>query len=60
MKIVITVRELMERWLMGEAFEMVGINQYAVNEGQMGPDDEVTLTPEQAVALGLIEEGERW
>ncbi len=52
MKIVITVTELYEKSILLDAVVLLGRDLY--------DDEEVAMTPEQAVKLGLIEEGERW
>lgn len=62
MKIKITVQELVDRGCFLEAFEMLGINEWALNEGQIDYSEELELTAKQARELGLIPEtqAERW
>lgn len=57
MKILITARELMDRHQWDRACELAGLSPWAVNEGQMDMDDEVTLTAEAAGKLGLLAAG---
>jgi hypothetical protein len=54
MKVVTTPRELMDRLRWDEACSMLGLNPWAVSEGQMDPGDEITLTEAQAFQLGLV------
>jgi len=54
MKIVVTAQELLDKGLWGDACELLGLNEWAVNEGLMDSDEELTLTEEQAKTLGLI------
>jgi hypothetical protein len=54
MKIVLTVREAKDRGLWDGVCDQLHISAWAVNEGQMDNDDEVTLSEEQAIELGLI------
>lgn len=54
MLIKVTARELLNkgRWI--EACEMLGINEWAINEGLMDSEDVLELTETEAVELGLI------
>ena len=54
MKILTTPDELMDRLAWDKACDLLGYSVWAVNEGQMESDAEITLTEEQARALGLI------
>jgi hypothetical protein len=54
-KIIVTPRELMDASRWDQACELVGLSSWAVNEGQMDSDEEITLTAEQATELGLID-----
>jgi hypothetical protein len=54
LKILITPRELMDRTRWDEACDLLGINPWAVNEGRMDGDEELTLTEEQAAELGIL------
>jgi hypothetical protein len=56
-QVTVTVRELMDRFVWSEACGLLGLNSWAVNEGQMDSGDRVTLTLEQARTLGLLENG---
>lgn len=60
MKIITTPRELMDRWVWDDACEMLDINIWAVNEGQMESDEQITLTVEQAQELGLFPKQKPW
>ncbi|HEY9408896.1 MAG TPA: hypothetical protein VIP77_04885 [Jiangellaceae bacterium] len=59
MKIVTTPSELMDRLRWEEACDMLGLNVYAVAEGLMDGGEEITLSEEQAVTLGLLPKQER-
>lgn len=54
MKITITVNELMNRGLWLQACRLLGIDEYAVNEGRLHMETTLELTEEQAKELGLI------
>lgn len=54
-QVTATVRELMNRHVWDQACDMTGLNPWAVNEGQMGSGDRVTLTLEEARTLGLLD-----
>ena len=54
MNIKTSARELMERGLWNEACEVTGMNPYALNEGRMNAEDEITLTERQATRIGLL------
>lgn len=54
MKIIITVRELVDLALWEDYCSFTGKNPYALKEGLLSPDEEVTLTIEEAKELGLI------
>lgn len=55
MRIVTTPAELDERGVWWDkALGVLGINEWAISEGQLGYHDEITLTDDQAVALGLL------
>ena len=56
MEITLTVDELMDKDLWIEACELLGINEWAVNEGLMDSDEELTFTEEQAHKLGILQE----
>jgi len=58
MKIVTTPHELMELRLWERYCDLHDTNMWAVNEGLLGPDDEITLTAEEAKELGLTVKGE--
>lgn len=54
MKIVTTPGELMDRLRWEQACDQLGINPWAVAEGMMNRDEEVTLSEEQAIEIGLL------
>lgn len=49
-----TPGELIEKWLWEDACKLLGISEWAVNEGQLNSDEVITLTEEQAKTIGLI------
>ena len=53
-KVAITARELMDRYLWDRACDLLGISPWAVSEGQMDSSDTVELTQEQARELGIL------
>jgi hypothetical protein len=53
MEILITVGELLDRSLWTQACQIVGINEWAINEGQMSRDEQIRLTEDQAAQLDL-------
>lgn len=58
MKIILTIDELKKHGVLSDALELIGL---PAGSNYFGEDtEEVTLTPEQAVNLGLIEEGYNW
>ena len=54
MKVKLTVRELFDNNVWMEYCALTGTNDWAVNEGLMSDDEEVYLTEDQAVVLGLV------
>ena len=54
MRIVITARELLDREIWIDFCEMMGVNEWAVNEGCIDVYDAFYLNEEQAQQLGLI------
>lgn len=56
MKISISAGELLERGLWQSACELLGFNEWVINEGLLSSEDDVLLTPDQAIRLGLIDE----
>lgn len=54
MEIKITINDLLDKGIWQEACEILGFNEWAVNEGLLDGDDIVTLTEEQARTLRLI------
>lgn len=54
MRVIITIRELIDRGVWPKAAGLLGVSEYVVNEGQIEPDSKVWLTSEQAFDLGLI------
>lgn len=54
MRVIVTVRELIDRDLWVKACEVLGLNPYAVSEEQIDPDDELKIESTQAFEIGLI------
>lgn len=54
MKIVCTIRELMDRGVWPETSREAGFNEWALNEGLFNEEYEIELTEEQAAKIGLI------
>lgn len=54
MKIIVTARELIERGSWVDACKLTGTNPWAVSEGLMTMEDELTLTEPEAAELELI------
>jgi hypothetical protein len=52
--VTVTPAELMARTLWLEACELLGMNPYVVNEGQMDSDAPMVLEAEVALKLGLL------
>ena len=59
MKIITTPRELFDKGIWMEACELLGINEWAVNEGLMCQTEGLELSHEQAIELGLIKDDSR-
>ncbi len=60
MKVTVTPKELFDHPLIGmwdRVCDEVGLNPWAVNEGLMDSDEEITLTHEQAQRVGLLPTG---
>lgn len=53
-KVQIQIRELFDRGLWLEASQLLCISEWALNEGQVDPDEWLDLTEQDAVALGLL------
>ena len=54
MEILITARELLDKGLWIKACNVLGINEWAINEGLMNSFDTITITAEQAKEIGLV------
>jgi hypothetical protein len=54
MKILITASEAIESGVWEKICRQKGWNEWAVNEGLMDSDEEISLTEEEAKELGLI------
>ena len=57
MKIIITAGEAIDMGIWEKLCDMKGISIYTINEGVMGGNEEIVLTKEQAIELGIIERG---
>jgi hypothetical protein len=53
-KVIVTPRELFDRHIWTEACDLLGINSWAVNEGQMDSGEAITLTEDQAAQLRIV------
>ena len=54
MEITITVKEICDKHLWEEACDILGINEWSLNEGQIDYDEILTVSEEQARKLGLL------
>lgn len=54
-KFIFRVKDLLPIW--EEVCELKGINPWAIAEGLMDKEDEITFTLEEAVSLGLVSYG---
>ncbi|MCK4251922.1 hypothetical protein KAX97_10765 [candidate division WOR-3 bacterium] len=54
-KFIFRVKDLLPIW--EEVCELKGMNSWAIAEGLMDKEDEITFTLEEAVSLGLINYG---
>lgn len=54
MRVIVTAGELIDRGVWTKACEVLGIHEWAVNEGQIDRDDEMTISSTAAFQLGLI------
>lgn len=53
MSIKTTLGKLIDNYDWGEVCEVVGLNEWCLNEGLADREDEVELTPEEAKKIGL-------
>lgn len=53
MKIIITADEAHDLGIWDNVCKIKGLNVWALNEGLMNGDDEITLSKEEAVELGV-------
>jgi hypothetical protein len=60
MRIVVTARELIDRDLWWKACEVLGFSEWAINEGQIDPADEITIETPEALRIGLIKMNDRY
>lgn len=58
MRIGITPHELMEKGLWDKFCDMTGTSVWAVKEGLLDSDDNLHLTEQQAIKLGLLPDKE--
>lgn len=54
MEITITVKEICDRHLWQEACDVLGINEWSLNEGRIDYDEVLSVSDEQARKLGLL------
>ena len=55
LQVTVTARYLLDHLLWVQACDMLGLNEWCINEGQMTPEETVTATLEQARELGLLD-----
>lgn len=55
MKIIITIGEIRDHGLWQEYCELTGTNEWAVSEGLLESDQEITLDEKQVEKLNLLE-----
>lgn len=60
MRVIITVGELIDRGRWEQACGVLGIGEWAVNEGQMDRDDELVIEAAEALRIGLVEMTDKW
>ena len=56
MKLILTIREIMDKGLWLDFCNIRGWNEWCVNEGLADSDEEITLTEEEIKQLGLQKE----
>lgn len=54
MKVTFTASELLDRGVWDEVCKLRGINEWAIKEGLMDGDEELTFSEEEAKKLGLL------
>lgn len=54
MKITVTARDLLDKYVWDDWCEAHGINVWAINEGLMDSDEEITLSESEAKQYGFI------
>ena len=58
MKIIITANEAIDLGIWDNICAIKGINRFAVNEGMISGDDEITLNEKEAVEFKLVKKTE--
>ena len=56
MKVTVTLQDILDKGAWDRYCDMRGWDVYIINEGKASPDEEVTLTTEQAVELGFLKQ----
>lgn len=56
MIITITAGQALDKGIWDELCSLKGINVWALNEGLIDPNDEISLTEGEAISLGLIKD----
>ena len=56
MKIIVTLKDLLHRYDWDKACAVLGLDEWCLKEGTANRDDEITLTEEQAIQIGVINE----
>lgn len=55
MNISVSVREICDKGKWMDLCDVTGINEWALSEGRISYDEQITLTNEQACKLGIIQ-----
>ena len=54
MRIIITIGELVDQGRWSTACGVLGMGEWVVSEGQVDRDDELIITTDEAVRIGLV------
>lgn len=60
MRLILTIREIMDRGLWDKFCDLRGWNPWIVNEGLAESNEDVILTDDEQRQLGLIKSDDRW
>jgi len=53
-RVTITGREALDKGIWTQLCDLLGINEWAINEGLLDREEEIILTEDQARLLGLL------